>query len=213
MNKVILLLVVAALLVPSVSFAVRQPRVVDGEVVTEVNNPDIAQDFFGVLSGEPEFFLFSLKTEQELYLSLRTMDIADAVTDIAGSLMKEDGEIIVELDGTTVDWTPANDPTTAVTYLHGPETRITVSPGDYLFGVSSLGSDVPYILAVGETEVDPGGDVVSAIGTLAAVREDILNAEVWEAYIKQAGAPIIIGTIIAVVFGIIGLVFLFRSFR
>ncbi|MAF80706.1 hypothetical protein CL628_01695 [bacterium] len=213
MNKLIILLVVTALLVPSITLAVRQPRVVDGEVVTEVNNPDIAQDFFGFLSGEPEFFLFSLQREQELYISLRVMDIADAVTDVSGSLVKSDGEILVELDGTTADWIPTTDPTAGVTYLHGPETRVTVSPGDYLFGVSSLGSDVPYILAVGETEEELGGDVVSAIGTLGAVREDILNREAWEAYIQQAGAPIVIGTVIAVIFGIIGLIFLLRFFR
>ena len=213
MKKLLTAAVLVLLFVPTVALAARQPRVVEGDVVTEVQNPDIAQDFFGVLSGEPEFFLFSIKQEQELYLSLRVMQGPSAATDLSGSLVTPEGVILAELDGGAKTWEPMLDETTGVTYLHGPETHIVVEPGDYLFGVSSLNNDIPYVFAVGEREVEPGGDVVSAFTTLASLRDNFLDREVWEAYINQAGGPIVVGTIAAVLFGLISLLFLWRFFR
>jgi len=213
MKKHVLAVVLVLLVVPSAVFAARLPRVVAGDVVTEVFDPQLAQDFIGQLEGQPEFFLLSLPVPEEVYISLRVEDTAQAATDISGSLVAQDGTILVELDGITTTWTPFTEKETGRRLLQGPATKVALQPGDYLFGVSSVKNDRSYVLAIGEDGAEAQSEVQSVLRRVQRTLMDIFSVDRWVAYVDRAGGPIVVGSVVASLFGLISIFFLWRIFR
>ncbi|MDP2909991.1 MAG: hypothetical protein Q8N69_02890, partial [bacterium] len=77
-----LFLIAAALfLFPLFAFA-HQPRIVEGNGLTQIKNPDISQAFYGDLNGGAHEFEINLPQAKEIYLGILVPDLPNENRDI-----------------------------------------------------------------------------------------------------------------------------------
>ena len=136
------------------SFA-HQPRLVfkqtAGEVI-QVQNPEISQAFYGILSWQQDSYQIVVGTWFLLYVNIVVPDQEGQRTDFFVDVIESDAAIYTRLDGTKFEWTNFYEPFGGDAYLMGPSFEEQVWPGTYTIRVSNSDNQGKYSLAIGKIE-------------------------------------------------------------
>jgi len=182
-----------------------QPHMAVGRT-TLVANPDVSQAFYAELKGQPDEYLFSLTEPLLLFLNVLVPDIPGVHEDYTVQLFRRtsSGDSLVRtLDGTNADWTQFHEPVANDDYLQGPEFHEPTAPGDYVVRVSCPGNQGKYVLAIGERESFPPGEITRVIGVMPALKR-YFGKSPATAYFNYTG--LFLGVTAGVVAGIVVLI-------
>jgi hypothetical protein len=168
-----------------------QPRFVREATSIEVVNPEISQAFYGELAGGPAFYEVRADKSFNLYLGLLVPDIIGIKKDLSATMIRrtETGEEeVLNLDGQNYKWARFFEEFAGDHYWQGPEGRDEeAEPGTYIIKVSRPGNLGKYVLAIGETESFPPGEMVKIFWTLPALKKDFFNKSPWSAFNNKIG--------------------------
>lgn len=182
------LLLLALLFFPLLTSAF-QPRIIDQAIVVKVENPSVAQLFYGELTGSSALYTIELKEKQELHIELLVPKIKDIDMDVSAYLFKmvdRKEEIINRLSGKKHTWTEYYEELTANEYWQGPELTQTLEAGDYMVRVYSDDNAGKYVFAVGQEYEFTPASIVRAVVTMPGLKE-FFGKQLWEAYLNVLG--------------------------
>jgi hypothetical protein len=224
--KACLVLSVPVFLLLMVSTAwCHQPRIVEGEDITLVENPEVSQAFYGELKGEPASYQIASEDPFKLYVGILVPDLEGIGKDVSVEITREhaypeeaakqepeEEEIHVVLDGMEHEWTRWYEPFGGDWYWEGPELRsnpseeelpegVAVEGGVYTLKVFSPDNEGKYVLAVGEREEFPLGEMVQTLFVLPKLKAEFFERPPWSAYYNLVGLFLLIG--IGILVGII----------
>lgn len=225
--KACLILSVPVFLLLMVSTAwCHQPRIVEGEDITLVQNPEVSQAFYGELKGEPVYYQIISEDPFKLYVGILVPDLEDIEKDVSVEITreyvhaeekaeeesKEEEDMHLLLDGTEYEWTRWYEPFGGDWYWEGPELRsnppeeevpegVAVSGGTYTLKVFSPDNEGKYVLAVGEREEFPLNEMVQTLFTLPKLKAEFFERSPWSAYYNRVGLFLLIG--IGIIVGIV----------
>jgi len=173
-------LIIFALLIIFLSSiaSAHQPRLIFGNNESNplsIDNPEVSKAYYSELTGEPAFYTINSEKSFELYLNILVPDVADARDKRFSVIAFNSTENIAFLNGTAGNWTSFYEPFGQDSYLMGPEFRATVPAGNYTIEVFNDGNQGKYILAVGEVEEFPAGEIINAIVLMPMIKLKIFN--------------------------------------
>ncbi len=139
-KKIIALLILIGFCCSSYVWA-HQPRLVTGTEVTQVENPEVSQAFYGELTGEPAYYQVQSNVPFRLYAGILVPDISGIDKDVSLEITKEtaidqnhdhdEGVVhsheeepagfVALLDGTNHGWTHYWEEFAGDWYFEGPE--------------------------------------------------------------------------------------------
>jgi len=164
-----LTVVAAALLVAAPAFA-HQPRISIGQTDVAVDQPEVSKAYYGILDGTPVTFTIHAAAPFDLYANILVPDVPGVTTTLS-ALVSQDGKDIVTLEAPRMLWQTFYEEFAGDTYLKGPEYRLKAAPaGTYTIVVSSPDLKGPYVLAIGETEAFPPGEMLKALWNIPRMK-------------------------------------------
>lgn len=225
MKKGVFLAVSVCLLLVAGTAWCHQPRIVQGEDITLVENPEVSQAFYGELKGEPASYQIASEDPFKLYVGILVPDLESIGKDVSVEITREQAypeeaakqeleeeEMHVVLDGMEYEWTRWYEPFGGDWYWEGPELRsnppeeelpegVVVEGGVYTLKVFSSDNEGKYVLAVGEREEFPRGEMVQTLFVLPKLKAEFFERSPWSAYYNLVGLFLLIG--IGILVGII----------
>lgn len=213
--KKLIFLFVAVLTLSGVCSA-HQPRLVRKQLSTEANpvivsNPEISQAFYGILSGQEQYYQIHSDTGFLLYVNIVVPDLPGQRTDFIVDIMEGNAAIYTRLDGRRFPRTGFYEEFAGDQYLRGPERERNVPAGTYTIVVSNADNQGKYSLAIGKKESFTFRESVKTIGRLPALKTVFFDKP------RRAVSQGIIGKSLTVLAGILILVlilvlyFIFRK--
>jgi len=199
-KKFIVILSFILLTVAPIALA-HNPRIIQNGQTVRVQNPEISQAFYGVLSGEQWFEINSDK-KFILYANLLVPKLPGINTDLLFYIYKlanNEQKLIATLDGQSFQWTEFYEPFGGDRYLKGPEYRAEVDRGRYLIKVTHCQADLgsaatdsacafsKYILVIGEQESFPPKEILNALWLLPVLKKDFFGRSPLTAYFNYSG--------------------------
>jgi len=200
-----------------------QPRIAKGEGITEVENPEVSQAFYGELKGEPAYYRIESEDAFKLYVGILVPDLEGIDKDVSVEITKEhvhaeegpeheEEEMHILLNGMEHQWTRWYEPFGGDWYWEGPELRsnppeeelpegVQVSEGTYTLKVLSPDNEGKYVLAVGEREEFPLSEMVQTLFVLPKLKAEFFERSLWTGYFNLVGLFLLIG--IGIVVGIV----------
>jgi hypothetical protein len=157
--------------------------------VVEVKDPEVSKAYYGILSGEPQYYEINSATAFQLYLNILIPAVAQTNRNMLVEVFQnnETGVKLYTLDGSKFDWTPFFEDFARDNYFKGPELRAKVSAGIYLIKVSSSDNQGRYSLAVGEAESFPPAEILRSLLVLPQIKEQIFNKPAITAFFNIFG--------------------------
>lgn len=226
MKKATVLVVPTCLLVLVGTASCHQPRIVAGGV-TQIENPEVSQAFYGELEGGPDYYQIRSEEPFRLYVGILVPDLEGIDKDVSVDITKEhvhseeelehereheEEEMRVLLNGPEHEWTRWYEPFGGDWYWQGPEFRsnppeeelpegVEVSEGTYNIKVFSPDNEGKYVLAVGEREEFPANEIIHTLFVLPKLKVEFFERSPWTAYFNLVGLFLLIA--VGVVAGII----------
>jgi hypothetical protein len=164
-----------------------QPRIVSGNEINEIKNPDISQAFYGELKGEPAIYEIKSEAPFSLYLGLLVPDLPNQRKDFSARVVDEKEDEVFILDGQNFIWQGFYEEFGGDYYLKGPENKIGVGSGAYLVTVSNPDDQGKYVLVVGEKEIFPAGEILNTIITLPQLKKNFFLKSPLTAFSNKIG--------------------------
>ncbi len=156
----------------NVSFA-HQPRLVfqapTGEII-HIENPEISQAFYGILSGQEDNYQIVSDTGFLLYVSLVVPDISWSMTDFTIDINQGDSPLIPRLDGKYFSRSWFFEKFAWDTYLQWPTREKLVAPGIYTIKISNPEKKGKYSLAIGKKESFPFNEIIHTYKVLPELK-------------------------------------------
>ena len=156
MRKIILSMIVISIWI-GFAFA-HQPRLIFeqpvGQIVN-VQNPEISQAFYGILSWQNDVYQIISDTGFLLYVNIVVPKIYDNRTDFTIDVIEGNNAVYTRLDGKAFAWTDFFEPFVGDMYLQWPNLEKQVGSGTYTIRVSNTNNQWKYSLAIGKIESFP----------------------------------------------------------
>ncbi|NIP54649.1 MAG: hypothetical protein GWN55_16335 [Phycisphaerae bacterium] len=187
---IIKIFIFTALLLVTPLFAnAHQPRIITGSETVNIENPEISQAFYGVMTGEPANFQIVSEEPFRLYAGVLVPDIEEIDKDVSAEIISlEDPKIKILLDGSTHEWERFHEEFANDWYFNGPEMEETEVPaGTYNIRVFSNDNQGKYVLVVGKIESFPLDEIINTIITLPELKKDFFNKSPLTAYFNLVG--------------------------
>jgi hypothetical protein len=221
MKKVALLTVPISLLVLVSATLAHQPRIVSGEL-TQIENPEVSQAFYGQLKGKPDYYQIKSDGPFSFYVGILVPDLEGIGKDISVEIRKgheyderqpehehEKGEILFFLNGLDHEWTYYYEEFGGDSYYKGPELRrnpdeeglprgVDVDEGTYTIKVFSPDNEGKYVLVVGEREEFPLNEVINTLFVLPRLKAEFFGKSPWTAYFNLIGLFLLISVLVIV---------------
>jgi len=212
MKKVALLTVPISLLVLVSATLAHQPRIVSGEL-TQIENPEVSQAFYGQLKGKPDYYQIKSDGPFSFYVGILVPDLQGIGKDISGEITKghehEKGEILFFLDSLEHEWTYYYEEFGGDSYYKGPELRsnpdeddlprgVDVDKGTYTIKVFSSDNEGKYVLVVGEREEFPLNEIIKTLFVLPTLKAEFFGKSPWTAYFNLIGLFLLISVLVIV---------------
>lgn len=223
MKKIVLLTVPISLLVLVSAASAHQPRIVSGEL-TQIENPEVSQAFYGELKGKPDYYQIKSDDPFSLYVGVLVPELEGIGKDVSVEIRKEHehdeeepepGHELFLLDGLEHEWTYYYEEFGGDSYYKGPELRsnpdeeglpqgVDVDEGTYTIKVFSPDNEGKYVLVVGEREEFPLNEIVNTLFVLPTLKAQFFGKSSWTAYFNLIGLFLLISVLVIV--GIVVLV-------
>lgn len=149
----LLLLCVPAVAAAHVPVLPQPSSYVDGYVITE---PSISHAFYTELTGTPQTYLFTLSSDQPLFVELTVPDIKEARDNITGIIIRKSDngryEEVARLNPQDATWESFFEVFGGDSYRRGASFDGDVKAGEYLLEVSTVDNLGKYVLVVGKEE-------------------------------------------------------------
>ncbi|MFA5101061.1 MAG: hypothetical protein WC547_09290 [Candidatus Omnitrophota bacterium] len=209
------LLFLSVLIPPSCCAYAHQPRISLGARHTlsdpiVIKKPEISKVYYGILSGEPDFYRIDSRTPYQLYLNILVPDRRDSSIDINVDVVS-DNKTLLRLRGKGYKWERFFEPMARDHYLKGPELDWRLRQGTYYIKVYNKGNSGRYSLAVGSIESFSFFEAVRTAFTLPAVKSKFFNKPAYSAFISPVGL-ILLGYLIIAAGGVFGAFFIIRRY-
>lgn len=170
-----------------------QPRLVWDQATTESNpiivtNPEVSQAFYGILSGQSDYYQITSDTGFLLYINIVVPDLSGQRTDFMVDISEENIAVYTRLDGTRFLWTGFYEEFAGDKYLRGPEIQKEVPAGTYNIKVSNKDNQGKYSLAIGKIESFAIGESFKTIARLPALKIHFFEKSffaIWQGKIIQ----------------------------
>ncbi|MDP2709282.1 MAG: hypothetical protein Q8O93_04565 [bacterium] len=190
-----------------------QPRLVDGNQLVLIKQPEISQAFYGELKGYEAYYLIDLQQAQDLYFQILTPDLPGIAKDKAVDIkyMNELGaesEEFARLDPASAEWTEFYEELAGDHYWQGPEIKQPAEPGYYVVKVTSPDQAGKYVLVVGEKEEFPPLEAVKAALIIPQLKKNFFNQPLTAWFNGKLGRYFGLGLI-----GFLLLIFMFHRFN
>lgn len=189
-----------------------QPRLITGDEVVTIENPEVSQAFYGELTGKPAYYQIISNEPFNLYTGILVPDVPGVDQDVSVEVTykplnhshdidsgeHEHKEIVVVLDGTDFDWEHYWEEFAGDWYYSGPEYRanpaeaealpqgVLSEPGIYTFKVYSPDNQGKYVLVVGPKEEFTFSEIVKTYRDLPALKK-YFEKSPWTAYFNIVG--------------------------
>ncbi|MHC4292116.1 MAG: hypothetical protein ACYSTR_07880 [Planctomycetota bacterium] len=171
----------------SLSFAwAHQPRLVGSETEIMVTLPEISKAYYGQLDGTPATYLIEADADFRLYVNILVPDIEGIEKDVSVKILKQ-GTVISHLDGSHHDWEAFFEPYAGDHYFKGPEYVQAQGPGSYQLQVYSPDNKGKYVLAVGDKEAFPFGELVRTYWVLPRLKSEFFGKSPLTAFSNRMG--------------------------
>jgi hypothetical protein len=197
--QVKLFVIIAGLCLSNV-FA-HQPRLVGNETNTVVDQPEISKAYYGSLSGKSASYRIESTEPFRFYVNILVPDIREIDKDVSVKILKQ-GTVISILDGSEHDWTQFYEPFAGDHYFRGPEYVKEQDAGTYEIEVYSPDNLGKYVLAIGDKEAFPLGELVRTYAVLPRLKSEFFGKSPFSAYFN------IMGIFLAVILVSTGVIFI-----
>ncbi len=160
-----------------------QPTLVKNDIV--IADPEISRAFYDELFGQPRSYTIRSPKAFILYLNLLVPSSNPAGR--YSARIYKDHALIGVLDGNRSSWKAYYEKFAGDNYFKGPEYKARVRAGSYrviVFGDHNRGK---YVLAVGEREAWPLGEVVRTLLLLPRLKRGFFGTSPWQALFSPVG--------------------------
>ena len=150
-----------------------QPRLVFDQPIGQVinvQNPEISQAFYGILSGQEDVYQIVSDTWFLLYVSLVVPRISGSRTDFTVDIIEGNAAVYTRLDGKWFTWTDFFEPYAGDMYLQWPSIEKQVGSGTYTIRVGDLDNHGKYSLAIGKIESFPFNEIIHTYKVLPELK-------------------------------------------
>jgi hypothetical protein len=191
-KKVILIgIIFVSIFMPVYFVLAHQPRIVKNKL-TEVQNAEVSQAFYGELNGTPDFFRIKSDKPFKFYAGVLVPDIKDVGKDVSVEVMKiidenENKVAVCLLDGKSFEWVKYYEEFGGDNYFKGPEVRKDLEVGIYDLKVFSPDNKGRYTLAIGEKEEFPVKEIINTIFTLPILKKNFFDRSPFTAFFNYTG--------------------------
>jgi hypothetical protein len=181
---------------PPTVFA-HQPRWVGNETQVIVHQPEISKAYYGCLTGKPATYHIETTGLFRLYVNILVPDIEGIDKDVSIKILKQ-GKVFSILNGSDTNWKQFHEPFAGDNYFKGPEFVGVQEAGVYDIEVYSPDNRGKYVLAVGDREAFPLGELIKTYAVLPRLKSEFFGKSPLSAYFN------IMGIFLAVIFLIAG---------
>lgn len=199
MKKIIVILLVIFTWI-GVSFA-HQPRLVFeqpiGQIVN-VQNPEVSQAFYGILSGQDDVYQIVSDTGFLLYVNIVVPKIYGSRTDFTVDIIEGNNAVYTRLDGKEFIRTDFFEPFAGDMYLQWPSLEKQVGSGNYVIRVSNKDNQWKYSLAIGKIESFPLKSIIHTFKVMPALKT-VFFEKPWYTMFRNYVWLFLLGTIIVLI--------------
>ena len=198
--------VVATSLLVAAPALAHQPRITIGQTNVVVDQPEVSKAYYGILDGKPVTFTIDAPASFDLYANILVPDVPGVSTTLS-ALVSRDNKGIVTLEAPRSLWQTFYEDFAGDTYLKGPEYRLKGAPaGTYTIVMSSPDMKGPYVLAIGESEAFPPGEMLKALWSMPRFKTVLFHKSPFALFEGVIGRYLLIslgGGVLAVVVAIV----------
>jgi len=147
-----------------------QPKAVGGKTQIDVIDPEVSKAYYGELKGDAHYYTINSEVEFKIYVNV--LIPGKELTHTVSAELIKDNEVIQFLDGTNFDWEVWYEEFAGDYYMKGPElgedfkSTSKLSAGTYTVKVFNERNEGKYVLAIGDIESFPLGEILSATVTV-----------------------------------------------
>ena len=168
-----------------------QPRISFGSRHTfmspvVIKKPEVSKAYYGILTGEPDYYRIDSRTPYQLYLNILVPDRRDSRLDMNVDVVS-DNKTLLRLKGKGYKWERFFEPFARGQYLKGPELDWRLRQGTYYIKVYNKGNLGKYALAVGSIESFPISETIAMAFTLPAITANFFNKPAYSAFLAPVG--------------------------
>jgi len=186
--------IISCLFMPNV-FA-HQPRLVGNDTDIAVDQPEISKAYYGSLTGKPATYRIESPEPFRLYVNILVPDIQGIDKDVSVKIIKQ-GTVIAILEGIEHDWTHFYEPFAGDHYFRGSEYVKEQDAGTYDIEVYSPDNAGKYVLAIGDREAFPLGELVRTYVVLPRLKSEFFGKSPFSAYFNVMGIFLAVILVIA----------------
>ena len=211
--KVVISFIIWPIFLPNV--LAHQPRLVGNETEVVVILPEISKAYYGNLAGKPVTYHIEATDTFRLYVNILVPDMEGIEKDLSVKIFKP-GDLISLLDGQHYDWKGFYEPFAGDDYYRGPEYVQVQEPGVYEIQVYSPDNQGKYVLAVGDREAFPFGELIRTYLVLPRLKSEFFGKSPFSAYLNLMGIFLgfmLLGTLIIVAIIYFSIRFIKKRFK
>lgn len=183
-----------------------QPRLIFNQPIgqiTEIQNPEDSQAFYGILSGQEDVYQIVADTGFLLYVNLVVPKISDNRTDFTVDIIEGDAAVYTRLDGKWFAWTDFFEPFGWDMYLQWPTFEKEVGRGVYTIRISNPNNQWKYSLAIGKRESFPIKEIINTYRVMPELKM-VFFGKPWYMIFRSIVWMFLLWVIILVVMGVWG---------
>jgi hypothetical protein len=180
----------------SLSTFAHQPRIIKDSII-EVEEPTVSKAYYAELTGQPDVYIVDSEEAFDLYIGILVPAIEGIDKDVSAKVFKEEEELYF-IDGENFEWYEWFEPFSGDDYFYGPELKdpsstgphpagINVEAGTYEIHISSPDNEGKYVMAIGEKEEFPVGEITHVLFTLPELKSDYFEQSIFTAYYNLSG--------------------------
>lgn len=169
-----------------------QLRINGGNDIVRVQNPEVSQAFYAVLSGQPQVYEINSDKPFSLYVNILEPKISNATStkDFSFFVYKQkenrDPALLEILAGPKFQWTEFHERFAGDDYFKGPEFKQEVEAGKYLIKIIQPDYKGKYVLAVGEKEESSFKEILNAVRLLPQEKK-FFGKSIFSVFAGQIG--------------------------
>jgi hypothetical protein len=162
-----------------------------------IEKPEVSKAYYGVLTGEPDYYRIDSRMPYQLYLSILVPNRRDSRLDMNVDVVS-DNKTLLRLKGKGYKWEWFFEPFARDHYFKGPELDWRLRQGTYFIKVHNKGNQGKYVLAVGSKESFQLAETVKMAFTLPVIKAQFFSKPAYSAFFTPVGLILLVYLIIAV---------------